>query len=132
MIITAPVAAALIWNACSGLEIQLNIWIGKTVKPASSHAKLKNGAKNYYLEIYPIRNNIQLKRSRRIEIRHSKHQKNILENYDDLPVIIQARYLKNSNKDNFLKFERIINTTSSITISKKENVIQLINTSTCD
>ena len=42
-IIIAPVAAAFTWNAICGLEIQLNIWIGRTVKPASSHSKLRKG-----------------------------------------------------------------------------------------
>ena len=42
-IIIAPVAAAFTWNAWSGRDSQLNIWIGITVKPELSHSKFKNG-----------------------------------------------------------------------------------------
>src|SRR3989304_6254873 len=40
---TNPAAAALSWNAASGREVQLNIWIGITVKGEVSHSKLRNG-----------------------------------------------------------------------------------------
>src|SRR5215217_5891523 len=40
---TNPAAAALAWNASSGLETQLNIWIGITVKGAISHSKDRKG-----------------------------------------------------------------------------------------
>ena len=36
---TNPAAAALAWKAASGREVQLNIWIGITVKGDSSHSK---------------------------------------------------------------------------------------------
>ena len=38
-----PAAAAFCWNASSGRDVQLNIWIGITVKPELSHSKLMNG-----------------------------------------------------------------------------------------
>ena len=91
----------------------------------------KKEALDYYLEIYPIRNNIQLKRTRRIKILHSKFQENILGNYLGLSIIIRAQYLKNSNKDNFIKLEKVIKATSSITVYKKENVIKKIKNSPC-
>src|SRR5919106_4558116 len=40
---TNPAAAALTWNAASGREVQLNIWIGITVKGEVSHSKDRNG-----------------------------------------------------------------------------------------
>ena len=91
----------------------------------------EKGTLEYYLEIYPVRNNIQLKRTRRIKIIYSKFQKTILEDYLGLPVIIHAKYLKNSNKENFIKLEKIIKATSSITIYKKEIVIRQIKNTPC-
>src|SRR5687767_7761958 len=38
-----PVPAALTWKAACGREIQLNIWIGSTVKGEFSHSKLTKG-----------------------------------------------------------------------------------------
>src|SRR2546430_5460441 len=40
---TNPAAAALTWNAASGREVQLNIWIGITVKGENSHSNETNG-----------------------------------------------------------------------------------------
>src|SRR5687767_5853952 len=40
---TKPAAAALAWNAASGREVQLNIWIGMTVKGDISQSKERNG-----------------------------------------------------------------------------------------
>src|SRR5690606_9946328 len=40
---TRPAAAALDWKAGSGREIQLNIWMGRTVKGEDSHSKLMKG-----------------------------------------------------------------------------------------
>ena len=40
---TNPAAAALCWNAASGREVQLNIWMGITVNGEVSHSKLRNG-----------------------------------------------------------------------------------------
>src|SRR3990170_3286614 len=40
---TNPAAAALTRNAASGREVQLNIWIGITVKGDVSHSKDTNG-----------------------------------------------------------------------------------------
>src|SRR3954471_12965012 len=40
---TNPAAAAFAWNAASGREVQLNIWIGITVNGESSHSKDMNG-----------------------------------------------------------------------------------------
>src|SRR5439155_8805741 len=40
---TKPAAAALTWKAASGREVQLNIWIGMTVKGDNSHSKEMNG-----------------------------------------------------------------------------------------
>src|ERR671918_2532401 len=40
---TKPAAAALAWNAASGREVQLNIWIGITVKGDVSHSNDRNG-----------------------------------------------------------------------------------------
>src|SRR3954468_3253653 len=40
---TKPAAAALTWKAASGREVQLNIWIGITVKGENSQAKERNG-----------------------------------------------------------------------------------------
>src|SRR5688572_18397671 len=41
---TSPAAAAFAWNAASGREVQLNIWIGITVKGEVSHSKEMKGA----------------------------------------------------------------------------------------
>src|SRR5512134_4195991 len=42
---TKPAAAALVRNAASGREVQLNIWIGITVKGENSHSnETKGGA----------------------------------------------------------------------------------------
>src|SRR3954465_11080816 len=41
---TKPAAAAFWWNAASGREVQLNIWIGITVKGENSHSNEMNGA----------------------------------------------------------------------------------------
>src|SRR5216110_2901694 len=40
---TKPAAAALTWKAASGREVQLNIWIGMTVKGENSHSNEMNG-----------------------------------------------------------------------------------------
>src|SRR3979490_1903878 len=40
---TKPAAAALTWKAASGREVQLNIWIGITVKGENSHSKERKG-----------------------------------------------------------------------------------------
>src|SRR5687768_6304966 len=40
---TIPAAAAFWWNAASGREVQLNIWIGITVNGDVSHSKERNG-----------------------------------------------------------------------------------------
>src|SRR5687767_10418821 len=40
---TKPAAAALAWNAASGREVQLNIWIGITVNGDTSHSNETNG-----------------------------------------------------------------------------------------
>src|ERR1700704_4767038 len=40
---TKPAAAAFWWKAASGREVQLNIWIGITVKGENSHSKERNG-----------------------------------------------------------------------------------------
>src|SRR5918996_179668 len=40
---TKPAAAALAWNAASGREVQLNIWIGITVKGDISQSKERKG-----------------------------------------------------------------------------------------
>src|SRR5687767_3982065 len=40
---TKPAAAALAWNAASGREVQLNIWIGITVNGDTSHSNERNG-----------------------------------------------------------------------------------------
>ena len=40
---TIPAAAAFRWNAACGLETQLNIWMGITVKGSRSHLKERNG-----------------------------------------------------------------------------------------
>src|SRR3982750_2407800 len=40
---TKPAAAALTWNAASGREVQLNIWIGITVKGENTQSKEING-----------------------------------------------------------------------------------------
>src|SRR4051812_36039665 len=40
---TNPAAAAFTWNAASGREVQLNIWIGITVKGENSQSKETNG-----------------------------------------------------------------------------------------
>src|SRR5262245_44096690 len=40
---TKPAAAALAWNAASGREVQLNIWIGITENGDISHSKEMNG-----------------------------------------------------------------------------------------
>jgi hypothetical protein len=40
---TIPAAAAFRWNAVCGLDIQLNIWIGMTVKGSRSHLKERKG-----------------------------------------------------------------------------------------
>src|SRR5687768_9659129 len=40
---TKPAAAALTWKAASGREVQLNIWIGITVKGEKSHSKDRKG-----------------------------------------------------------------------------------------
>src|SRR6185436_5048732 len=40
---TKPAAAALAWNAASGREVQLNIWIGITENGDSSHSNERNG-----------------------------------------------------------------------------------------
>src|SRR5262245_33225482 len=40
---TKPAAAALAWNAASGREVQLNIWIGITENGDISHSKETNG-----------------------------------------------------------------------------------------
>jgi len=40
---TKPAAAAFTWNAASGREVQLNIWIGITVNGDTSHSKDRNG-----------------------------------------------------------------------------------------
>src|SRR5687768_3758875 len=40
---TKPAAAAFAWKAASGREVQLNIWIGITVKGDVSHSKERNG-----------------------------------------------------------------------------------------
>src|ERR687896_2589234 len=41
---TSPVAAALTWKSWVGLDTQLNIWIGRTVKGDMSHSNDRNGA----------------------------------------------------------------------------------------
>ena len=40
---TKPAAAALAWNAASGREVQLNIWIGITVNGDISQSNDTNG-----------------------------------------------------------------------------------------
>src|SRR3954464_3089638 len=40
---TKPAAAAFWWNAASGREVQLNIWIGITVKGENSQSNDRNG-----------------------------------------------------------------------------------------
>src|SRR5688572_29093911 len=40
---TNPAAAAFWWNAASGREVQLNIWIGITVKGDITHSKDRKG-----------------------------------------------------------------------------------------
>src|SRR5688572_16457779 len=40
---TRPAAAAFWWNAASGREVQLNIWIGITVNGAMIHSNDRNG-----------------------------------------------------------------------------------------
>ena len=40
---TKPAAAALIWNASSGREVQLNIWIGITVNGENSQSNSPAG-----------------------------------------------------------------------------------------
>src|SRR5262245_30066858 len=40
---TKPAAAALIWKAASGRDVQLNIWIGITVKGDISHSNDRKG-----------------------------------------------------------------------------------------
>src|SRR5512145_2586034 len=40
---TNPAAAALAWNAASGREVQLNIWIGITENGDVSHSKEMKG-----------------------------------------------------------------------------------------
>src|SRR3982074_817459 len=40
---TKPAAAALTWKAASGREVQLNIWIGMTVKGESSQSNEGKG-----------------------------------------------------------------------------------------
>src|SRR4029450_10895483 len=40
---TNPAAAAFWWNAASGREVQLNIWIGMTVNGENSHSKDTKG-----------------------------------------------------------------------------------------
>src|SRR4029453_7198527 len=40
---TNPAAAALAWNAASGREVQLNIWIGITENGDISHSNDTNG-----------------------------------------------------------------------------------------
>src|SRR6185436_12207560 len=40
---TNPAAAALAWNAASGREVQLNIWIGITVNGDVSHSNERYG-----------------------------------------------------------------------------------------
>src|SRR3954454_21949570 len=40
---TKPAAAAFWWNAASGREVQLNIWIGITVNGENSHSNDTNG-----------------------------------------------------------------------------------------
>src|SRR5258705_6256949 len=40
---TMRAAAALTWKAASGREVQLNIWIGITVKGENSQSKERNG-----------------------------------------------------------------------------------------
>src|SRR4051812_48284368 len=40
---TKPAAAAFTWNAASGREVQLNIWIGITVKGENSHSNEMKG-----------------------------------------------------------------------------------------
>src|SRR5688500_10933751 len=40
---TNPAAAAFAWNAASGREVQLNIWIGITVNGDHSHSKDTKG-----------------------------------------------------------------------------------------
>src|SRR5258705_3383258 len=40
---TKPAAAALTWKAASGREVQLNIWIGITVKGENSHSNETKG-----------------------------------------------------------------------------------------
>src|SRR5688572_20071025 len=40
---TNPAAAAFAWKAASGREVQLNIWIGITVKGENSHSNERNG-----------------------------------------------------------------------------------------
>src|SRR5881394_196332 len=41
---TKPAAAAFWWNAASGREVQLNIWIGITVNGEKSQSNDTNGA----------------------------------------------------------------------------------------
>src|SRR3990170_7301979 len=40
---TKPAAAALVRKAASGREVQLNIWIGITVKGENNHSNERNG-----------------------------------------------------------------------------------------
>ena len=44
---TMPAAAAFRWNSGCGREIQLNIWIGRSVKGLCSQSKLMNGLAIY-------------------------------------------------------------------------------------
>tara|TARA_B100000927_G_scaffold289319_1_gene285702 strand:+ start:1362 stop:1787 length:426 start_codon:yes stop_codon:yes gene_type:complete len=93
--------------------------------------KSESDQDDYYLYIYPAKNKFYFKKSRKIKVRYSKSQKNILKTHQDLPVTIHAKYEINSNKENYIELDKVIGPTSSINIYKKDLVIREIATRPC-